>query len=164
MLNAQRAQNAQRGNAIYSNMQYRPMQPYQTVSPMGMSPFANGFNLASFGMPFAAPNMAYQAYPMMRQQPPPQQRPMAVQAYPSPGIVMPPPVVYQPQANNQRPIVYPQSMMQPQPNYPMNSNASRTNIGQPPMNNIMNPTALLNLNPTNMNLGVGPMRNQNRGW
>jgi hypothetical protein len=89
---------------------------------------------------------------------------MVVQTYPSPRIVMHPSVLYQPQANNQQPIVYPQPMMKPQPNYPMNSNASRTNIGQSAMNNIMNPTALLNLNSTNMNLGVRLMPYQNRGW
>jgi hypothetical protein len=37
------------------------MLPYQKIQSMGVSPFANGFNSASFGVPFAPPNIAYQA-------------------------------------------------------------------------------------------------------
>lgn len=160
MMNAQRAQTMQRGNnAMYGNMQYyRPvqmMQPYQQGPQMGFSPFSNGFNFSPFGMmpgmPFA-PTMSYQPYPQM--QPP---RPMVAQAYPSPGAVMPPPVVYQPQyqANNQsRPLLNPQPMMQAPMNPPMN-----------PATLLQNHGVNMNLNPSNMNLGVRPGHpSQNRGW
>jgi len=185
MLNAQRAQTVQRGNtAVYGNMQYyrpvQPMQPYQQMPFMGMSPFASGLNMASFnllpGMPFA-PNMPLQPFPQMRPQQPP--RPMINQGFPSPGMVMPPPFVYQAQPiHHSRPMQYPQQMMQqpPHPNHNqmMHPNGSRPNLQPQQMNFPLNPVALLsnqgvkmNQNPSTINLGFRPgngNNGQNRGW
>lgn len=186
MMNAQRAQTVQRGNnAVYGNMQYQPvqmMQAYQPMPIMGMAPFASGFNMMPFklpGMPFAPP-MPFQPYPQMQMRPQQPPRPMVNQAYPSPGMVMPPPVVYHAQPiHNARPMQnLPPMMQQPPPhqnhNPMMQPNNSRQNLPPPQMNFPMNPVAMLAnqgakmmQNPSNQNLGFRPgngNKGPNRGW